>query len=148
MVHNSVFNIFHLLVYFIYEVIQIIRVNNVLLFVFKCAETSLELVDVLFGETTQSMLRTSNLRDHWFEFLNSLLVRASAIWLLSRAFRKSWTTSSWRSTTQWAPLTLLMWTTLVMLVRVGPMRLNVQHSTNVVLRYLIESHVDIPQGLL
>ena len=64
MVHNSVFNIFHLLVYFIYEVIQIIRVNNVLLFVFECAETSLELVDVLFGETTQSMLRTSNLRDH------------------------------------------------------------------------------------
>ena len=79
MVNNSVFNIFHLLVYFIYEVIQIIRVNNVLLFVFKCAETSLELVNVLLGETTQSMLRTSNLRDHRFEFLNSLLVRASAI---------------------------------------------------------------------
>ena len=59
MVHNSVFNVFHLLVYFIYEVIQIIRVNKVVLLMFKCAETGLELVHVLLGETTQSMLCTS-----------------------------------------------------------------------------------------
>ena len=79
MVHNSVFNVFHLLVYFIYEVIQIIRVHEIVLFVLECAETGLELVYVLIGETTQTMLCTSQLRDCCLKFLNPLLMCAGTI---------------------------------------------------------------------
>lgn len=59
MVYNAIFNVLHLFVNFANKVIQIIRVNNIVLSLFKSAETTLELV--LLFETTQTMLCAGNL---------------------------------------------------------------------------------------